>query len=415
MLRRLIPAFLFAFVSTLTALGQDAAEQAFIDYHTARAIDAKCHFLRYFELSVVRDIELNALRPLWFTGAHEAGKIDDEEYLEAYNKLADMGEQTASGIDCANEAAAAPYILKLREQISVLIYADLIIAVDGGALSDEQMRAAQAYEGMISPLYGENWQNFSEYARREAQFKFDESAQQDRDSSPFGGLWSYDDEMEAEMEAYGITSDGIYVDSLRAQATKVVDDILFDLSAADAGYRVRTEYFPDGSYVNTLADASGTVRYDLIDMPGQFELLEKIGSVNLVFAVNMEGDVRALTWGRRAREALADGSVTILANPTKLEASLATDYTYMRSQEWLDAAEIFTGLPLQETCLGAPCFGLPKAAVDTILSGSPNQAFRFFVSINPDPPLPSPVDMQVHTAFTYRLNSWVLYKQGQTQ
>lgn len=226
MLRRLIPALILTFVSTATVLGQDAAEQALIDYHTARAIDAQCHFLRYFELSVDRDIEPNVLRPLWFTGAHEAGKIDDEEYLGAYNKLADMGEQRAAGIECANEATAAPYILKLREQISVLIYADLIIAVDGGGLSDEQMRAARPCEAMISPFYGESWQSFSEYVRRHAQ------------------------------------------------------------------------YFPSGSFVHTLADADGTVRFELIDMPGQFELLEKICSVNLVFAVNMEGEVRAMTCGR---------------------------------------------------------------------------------------------------------------------
>lgn len=274
MLRRLISAFILTFVSTATVLGQDAAEQALIDCHTARAIEAQCHFLRYFELSVDHDIEPNVLRPLWFTGAHEAGRIDDEEYLEAYNKLADMGEQRAAGIDCANEAAAAPYILKLRGQIPVLIYADLIIAVDGGGLSDERMRAARACEAMISPFYGENWQSFSEYARRQAQ------------------------------------------------------------------------YFPSGSFVHKLADAGDSVRYELSDMPGQFELLEKIGTVNLVFAVNMEGEVRAMTWGLRAREALADGSVTILANPTKLESSLTTDYTYMRSQEWLDGADIFTGLPL---------------------------------------------------------------------
>ncbi len=415
MLRRLICLLMLASVGLTPARAQDAAEQAFIDYHTARAIDAKCHFLRYFELSVARDVEFDALRPLWFTGAHAAGKIDNEEYLAAYDKLADMGEQKAEGIDCADEAAAAPYILKLREQTAVLIYADLIIAVDGGKLSDEQMRAAQAYEAMISPLYGENWQSFTEYAGRQAQFKYDESAQKDRDANPFGGLWTYDDEMEAEMEAYGFTSAGVYVESLRDGATRIVDDILFDLSAADAGYRVRTEYLPDGTYLNTLADAGGVVRYELIDMPGQFELLEKIGSVNLVFAVNADGEVRALTWGLRARETLADGSVTLLANPTKLEPGQATDYTYMRSQEWLDAAEIFTGRPLQETCLGAPCFGLPKAAVEAILSGSANQAFRFFVSVNPDPPLPDPADLQVHTAFTYRLNSWVLYKQGQSQ
>ncbi|GEM_PF-3866247 len=64
MLRRLIPAFILTFVSTVTVLGWGAAEQAFIDYHAARAIDAQCHFLRYFELSEDRDIEPNVLRPL---------------------------------------------------------------------------------------------------------------------------------------------------------------------------------------------------------------------------------------------------------------------------------------------------------------------------------------------------------------
>ncbi len=415
MLTRLSLAVIALCLSILSASAQDASEQAFIDYHTGRAIDAKCHFLRYFELSVIRDVELSLLEPLWFTGAHTAGKIDNEEYLAAYNKLADMGERKAEAIQCADEASAAPFILKLREQIAIIIYADLIIAFDGGKLTEEQMQAAQVYEAMISPLYGENWQQFTEYARRQAQFEFDQAREQDRDANPFGGLWEYDEELEAEMEAYGIASPGIYVDSLRSGAVSITDDILFDLSAADAGYRVRTEYLPDGTFINTLADAGGTVRYELIDMPGQFELLEKIGSVNLVLAVNEAGDIRVLTWGARAKEALADGSVTLLVNPNKLETYQATDYTYMRSQEWLDAAEVFTALPAQESCLGAPCFALPGTVIDTILSGSANQAFRFFVSVNPDPALPSPADLQIHTAFTYRLNSWVLFKAGQVE
>src|SRR5690606_33439418 len=160
----------------------------------------------------------------------------------------------------------------------------------------------------------------------------------------------YDEDLEAEMEAYGFTSPGIYVSSLRAGATRVIDSILFDLSAADAGYRVRTEYLPDDTFINTLVDAGGNRAYELIDMPGKFELLEKTGAVDLVFAVNKDGDMRILTWGQKARETLTDSaSITLLVNPNKLEPYQATDYTYMRSQEWLDAAETFTARPAEET------------------------------------------------------------------
>ncbi len=413
MLRRSLLSFALLMGITTPAFAQDAAEQAFIDYQTARAIDAKCHFLRYFELTKMRDIELNLLQPLWFTGAKDAGKIDDAQYLEAYEKLAAMGRDKAQAIACSDEAAAAPYILKLRDLTAVLIYIDLIIAFDGNRLSDEQRQAAQVYEAMISPLYGENWQRFADYARGQAQLLYNEAADKDDEFNPLAGLFADDPET---MEAlYGPAEDGVYVSSLREGAMRIIDMILFDLMAAEAGYRVKSEYLPDDTAVDMLVGADGNTRAYVTDIPHAYETLEQAGPVNLVVTVTPEEEIRIMSWGEKARSLLADGSVTFLVNPNKLNPEEATGFSYMRTQDWLDDALIFTARPVDEPCLGGPCFALPKEALDAILAGSVNQAYRFFVSSQPAPALPSPDTDVIHTGYTYMLVNWLNYREAASQ
>lgn len=413
MLRRLCLALTSCVALAAPAAAQDAAEQAFIDYHTARAIDAQCHFLRYFELSTMRNVELNLLAPLWFTAAHDSGKIDDGEYLAAYEKLAEAGRAKAADIDCADQAKAAPFILKLRELTAILIYSDLIIAFDGNGLSDEQRQAAQIYEAMISPLYGETWPRFVDYARSQAQIRYNQAAQKDDDSNPLAGMWDDDPEMKAELEAYGLTDDGVYVEALRKDATRIIDDMLFDLTAGEAGYRVRSAYLPNDTAIDLMVDGTGTTRYELIDIPGAYETLEGAGPVNLIFASTPEGELLAMTWGENARTLLASGSLTVLANPNKLTPEQTTSFSYIRSQDWLDDARIFTAQVSEETCIGGPCFVFPKEALDTILAGSANQSYRFFVSSAANPAMPMPDNNQIQTGFTYILHNWMTYKSSQ--
>lgn len=417
MLRQTLLALSLLTIGAGTTSAQDIEEQAFIEYQGARAIDNKCHFLRYFEVLEAGAVEAELLQPLWFSGAYEAGKIDDDEYLAAFNKLADSGKAKVAAIDCADQQAAAPYIIPLRDRISVKLYADLMIAFEGKGLSDEQKQAGHAYEAMIAPLYGENWQSFLDHARRQAQFKIDAARREDAKSSVAFSLSDLDTMFGEEMEAYGIGGGDFYVQSLIGGNASVLDRIFFDLTAAAAGYRARIDrsVTDESAYFTALADAAGNRVYDLLDTPARYEVLEQTGEVYLVLAADQDGAMRVLTWGEGAKTLLATGTVTMLVNPEPLPPEQANDYTYMRSQEWWEKAVRFEAERLDEPCLDAPCFALPADMFDAILAGSANQSFRFYIAAAPGAQPAGPDDLQVHTGYTYALHRWRALKIAEAQ
>jgi len=156
MLRSVLLAFAAAAALVAPAYGQNANEQNFIDLQTALLIDDKCHFLRDFEREHSNIVEHELLRPLWFFSAFESGTITPDEYDANYAKLADMARARAGTITCTDSQAAAPFILGLRDQVSSLLYAELMIAFESDKITEELRNAGRAYEAMIAPLYGEN-------------------------------------------------------------------------------------------------------------------------------------------------------------------------------------------------------------------------------------------------------------------
>ncbi|MBE7733002.1 hypothetical protein [Devosia faecipullorum] len=417
MLRQILLALAFFAFGHGSTLAQDAEEQAFVTYQTARAIDNKCHFLRYFEALEAGGIETDLLRPLWFSSAYDAGKIDAEQYLAAFNKLADMGKAVAAGINCADQQAAAPHILALRDQIAYRLYSDIMIAFEDKGLSDERKQAGHAYEAMIAPLYGEHWPAFLAQAQRFAQAKVDDARSEDAESALAFGLFDFGDMYEEELEAYGIGGDDFYVQSLISGMAGTLDSILFDMKAEAAGYRARMERSPadESAFFTTLADASGARVYDLLGTPARYELYEQTGEVYLVFAATQDRQMRILTWGEDAPVLLADGSVTLLINPKPLPPAQKSDYAYMRSQQWWGDAIPFRAQRLDEPCLGAPCFGLPPEAMEAILKGSPDQPFRFYISSALDTVHADPEDLRTHTGYTYALYRWQALKAAEAQ
>jgi len=418
-LRQILITLILSALASVAPLAQSTAEQAYIEYQIALAIDDRCHFLRHFERQNTSDIDEELLRPLnLYIDYAETGQDIDAINAER-TRLAENAAATAKDIACTDNQSAAPYILGLRDRIAHYLYANMMIGFESGRMSDEQKRAAQLYEAMIAPLYGDNWQGFVDHATKRAQLKIDTALQQDNQSNMFDSLWGpefYDDYLYWEDEGdYGDPlASRVFFDSLVIATLRSADDIVFDLTVEEAGYRVQTHYGEAGGQVTGFFDAEGKRPFDLWQVPAAYHTLEKAGPVKLVFAMNDLGEGRIMAYGEQAKR-LAAGSVTFLVHPTPLPISGNSDYTMLRSAEWWDAAQVIAAEPVDEPCLGGPCFSLPASAMDLIGNGSYGQAFRFFLSIEVQPALPAPDSPEVYTGYNYALHARETFLAGQSQ
>ncbi len=419
-LRQILIALTLSALACAAPLAQSPAEQAYIDYQTGLAIDDRCHFLRHFERQNISDIDEELLRPLnLYIDYAETGQDVDAINAERA-RLVELANATARNIACTDNQSAAPYILGLRDRIAHYLYAHMLIGLESGRMSDEQKRAAQLFEAMFTPLYGENWQGFVDHATKRAQLKIDTVLQQDQQSNIFESLWGpdfYDDYLywdEEEDYSYDPFASRVYFDALLIGALKAADDIVFDLTVEEAGYRVQTHLGEKGGHVTAFFDPQGERKFDLWQVPSGYYAIEKAGPVKLAFAVNDLGEGRIMSYGEQAKR-LAAGSITFLIHPDALPSNQSSDFTLLRSAEWWDAAQIIEAEPVDEPCLGGPCFALPASALDLIRNGPSGQAFRFFLSIHAEPTLPAPDNPEIYTGYNYALQSRDTFLASQNQ
>lgn len=390
---------------SLPAIAQEVDTTPFIHYQTALALDDKCGFFKHFErkrASVVGS-ELEKQLPHYIAYAAQTKSYDD--YLAAYAELRAEGRATAAPIDCESQKVGE-FILPLRNAVSVEIYSDLMIAVEAEALGPDQQQAAQAFQAKIGPMYGENLGSFIAMARARAEAKVAEASKFDigqGDWGGLGGLLGAEDEIYEELYGQSFSSVSIYMQSLIDSAASTADDILFEPVAEASGYRFQQlSSAATSNYLDTLTDAQGKRAMDVIGRSGPISLLDADIKVYGVLALRPNGGIRFMTYGSTAAD-VVDGSFVVIANTNQLSADKETSFDYMRSQEWWDASEIFYGERVEEPCLGGPCFALPPETLTAILSGSPNQAYRFFLARDADGPMPAPDDIGIQTAFTYLL------------
>lgn len=416
MLRPALIALTLSFALPLSAQAQTADEQNFIDYQTALAIDDKCHFFRNFERQRATDVDEELVARLPFS---TIGRQSEAFWIE-YGKLVDQGRAKAATISCTNSEAAAPFIISLRDRFAHYLYADLMIAFESNRLTAEQREAAHAYEAMISPLYGENWDGFVQHASGRAQFRIDEANAQDTTTSPYSGLFEdllgeYEYDYLFDESSADTYRSSVYLDALINRTIDSADTIVFEMIAEQAGYRIWSQSNAEGSgHVTTFVDGSGTSQYDLWQLPGGYVTLEKAGPVKLAFTIAQDGSVRIMSFGEQAHR-LNEGSLTIAVHPGELPTNLSSDYAYIRSQEWWENANIYKAEPVDEPCLGGPCFALPADVIRDVLSGSYGQAFRFFTSITPDPAQPALDSSEIHIGFPYSLTARQTFLAAEAQ
>jgi hypothetical protein len=397
--------FCLAIVITCFGIGHVQAQEAeiakFVAFKTGEAIDDRCHFLKKFERDRFYDVEDALLGRLHFHA--NRGKISDEDYNAEYDALVAQARQTADAIACTDNQGAGAYILPLRGDIANLIYQDLLLAFDGGELTVEQQTAARAYEAMIAPLYGQNWQGFVDYGRRQAQARLEEAQEADQADDIYGFSLFGLNELGGNVVGDDPASVGTYNRSaLIAGSVRVTDDIFFEVMAEQLGYRRISRRLENAvTYIDGLTDRTFNPVLDFWKSPERYAVMEGGADIYAAFTLLADGGVRVMTYGQAAIR-LAEGSVTILVHPP-LDSERTSDFAYLRSQEWRDATTIYRGERVSEPCLGGPCFAFPTAMTDTILSGASGQAFQFFFSERATPEMPAPGDTAIHTGFNYQL------------
>lgn len=413
MLRPILIALTLSLALPLSAQAQTAAEQAYIDYQGALIIDDQCHFLRHFERQNTADIDKELLMPLELYIDYNFGVQDVEAIRAEQMRLIDLAKQKVASIACTDNQSAAPYILGLRDRISHYLYNYMMIGFQSGRMSEEQKRAASAFEAMITPLYGEGWQGFVELATQRAQFNIDDARRQDEAANPFSALWGddfddeylYFDEEEDLYGDYGMGGSTVYFDALILMSLAAADDIFFNLTAEEAGYRIETHYGAGGSgQVTGFFTAERERPFDLFQVSTAYPTIEMAGPIKLAMLINSAGEGRIMAYGEHARR-LAEGSITFLVHPEKLPSDQNSDYTFLRSDEWWNAAEVIKAEPVDEPCLGGPCFALTKATMDMIGNGAYGQAFRFYLSVEANPEMPAPSSGQVYTGYNCALQA----------
>ncbi|WP_156460289.1 hypothetical protein [Devosia sp. Root635] len=406
MLRRALAIITTSLCLVFPAMAQQEVIDRFVALKTAQAIDENCRFFKQFERDRIGYIESDLLARLDFARNRQSGKISEADYLTQYDALEAQAGARAETIACTDNAAAGAYILPLRGEAAPAIYADLMIAVQMGNLTPEQTQAAHAFEGMIQPLYSQNWQGFVQYAQQQAQAKLDEAKQADLDSSSlsntnlFGGLdglgggYAFGD--------YSMEAPSFNLDFTVQSAVRVADNILFEIVAEQARYRLIKKHNPEVlGYIRRLTDGAMNPVADVWQDVGRYPTLEEGPSIYAVFTLQPDGSTRVMTFGADAGR-VADGSVTVLVHP-RLGSDLGNDFTYARGQEWWDAATVFEATRIEDGCLGGPCFSLPAELVPAILEGGYGQYFRFFFSTASNPEMPLPTDLAIQTNNTYEL------------
>ncbi|UYN98413.1 MAG: hypothetical protein KIT02_10630 [Devosia sp.] len=405
MLHRILILLTVSLGLAFPAVAQDADEQAFLNYQVAMAINDKCHFLRQFELSHTYPIFSDLVDQLHWGAAYGSGKISPEEYDASLTEVRNQAATIAQTIACTDEQQAAAYIVPLRAELALAIYARLLIAFELGQPTPEQQDAARRYEAMIAPLYGQNWQGFVQRAQADARQILDEARQTDSMDDLYGfSLFPDDDWLWPEEDSgYGPGSWNVEMEA--AGSVRIIDEIFFEIVAESQGYRYVTRSEPgrDG-YIKSLTNAEFEPQADLFGGPGRYPTLEGGAEVHAAMTIGQDGSIRIMTYGQGAAM-LKQGTVVLMVQPDPLPADKADNYSYVTTREWWDTARAYRGEVVPETCLGGPCFAFDPSLAEALLTGDRQQTLRFYIAQAGDAAPPSFDDVAIQLGYAYQIRS----------
>ncbi|HEV2516084.1 MAG TPA: hypothetical protein VGV07_12595 [Devosia sp.] len=347
------------------ALADGADDYSYL--RTAQSLDDSCHVLKFVERKLVDELAFDHIRGTGQYGFWQTGRMTNEEYNAWLDGLDAAADAKAAQIGCTQPAEA--YLLQARGVASSAILQGMMLAHHLAGLPEDDsyrrplhadlLAASAAYQGFLQQVYQNQYPAFHEAQRQAA------LARLPNGGMPVCDMWSAPDAPCVETFG-GFPSDDYYEKMGDAgTAAIVVNDVLLEVAAETAGFRVAGNFLQKTLLVgNLIQPASGAIYATLVDGARAFRLQEG-GEVFGAMAQAPDGSLRFMTYGTDA-EKLRTGAVRLLVR-TEPKPEGLQDWEIFNLEDYRSLTFPFDGVLLDEKCLGGPCFAFSPQATQAIL------------------------------------------------
>lgn len=352
-------------------------------WRIAGTLDDTCHYLKFVERLTINEVAFDALEQTGQYAHLQDGRMTQERYNAWADEVEAQADAVAAGIGCTE--AAAPYLNTARAKASEQIYQNLLLAFHFGglpetdtnrlALGADQMEAAQRYDMFLQQIYTTNFQTFAQLQRDSAVQRL-----------PAGG--SGYDEFGMPVFDFGF---GAYdpdafdkVWDAQAAALLAVQSVHFEVSAETNGMLVWRRKAQKYNEVPTLHKAdTGALVATVFDGPSIYRL-DTGEDVFGVFTQLPDGRLRLMTYGTAASDKLTSAGVARLFVRSEDPPEGVADYALFDLPDFRMLTFPFDGIPVDEPCLGGPCWDFSLETAEALYQGSPNEYAELWLSADPE-------------------------------
>lgn len=359
-------------VALLTTPALAEPEQDYVTLMTAIEVDRACVALKYMET-----VAVGVAAQDYLARTPQYGTISSEDFDVWRAGLDQTARENASVAGCTEQAMS--YVLPAKAIASARLYQGLMLAFHFNALPDgdaakipldvHKINTAKAYEGYLQQLYGEGLSAFVDEQRQFAA----------------GALPPGDADM---LTEYGSTYDMLVpevanrVSQTQGVARNAINLVQFEVTAEASGHQVRPHAFPNHIVVPSLVDTRTSDVLTVVDGPS-YQLVEGpdgwFDELYHVVAVLPDRRLRIMFYGDTAGAHMSDPTVRVYVNYPMVE-----DASFFSASQFRDGARAFDAIVVAESCLGGPCFDLPKEVTEEMLGAPEGDFAELFVSFNPD-------------------------------
>jgi hypothetical protein len=349
---------------------------------TAQSLDDLCRVLKFVERKAIDEVGWDQIRTTTQYSFWQTDRMTNEEYQAWLDGLDAAADAKADELGCT--PAAEAYLLKARGVASAAILQGLILAhhlaglPEGDMLrrplSAEAMQAAGAYEGFLQQVYREQFPAFLEANKQAAAVRL-----------PGNGMPACDalTPPNASQGVSGGALDDEYYERMNdvTGAAQIADDVLFEVAAETAGYRVVGSWTQKAYLVpHIMASREFSLFASVIDNGRTF----KLDGGGEVFGVIAERDglLRFMTYGADA-EKLRTGAVRFLVR-TEPKPEGTADWEVFNLTDFRSLTSPFEGVLLDERCLGGPCYEFPAQTTEAMLEMGFDEKAELWLSASAD-------------------------------
>lgn len=405
-LRALLPALLIAVTSS--ALADPIEDYSF--WRTAGSIDDLCHSLKWVERDAINTLASEAIDKTGQRAHLLDGRMDQEDYNAWADGLDAAADAKAAEIGCT--AAAEPYLRAARGGASDRIYQDLVLAfhfhglpaddMNRIELAPDQIAAAGAYDGFLQQVFGANFEAFVAAQRPLAAARL-----------PAAAMGPQVDEYGFPILDYGFSmmteADYDKLWAASSAARFMIEKVHFEVSAETNNLFVRPRWVEKYWRAATLNKApTGELWATVFDGPKAYRL-DTGEDVFGVFVQMPDDALRLMTYGANATDKLTRTGVARLFIRSEPAPADVSDYAIFDLPDFRQMAFPFDGVPVDEPCLGGPCWEFSPQTLEALYQTAPSEYAELWLSADPEAAPSATIDPG--TAYLRgRVTQWLLWK-----